>query len=68
MKDADRQAKINKLGRKLGDRELAVLLVAAGLDNPRKVKDASDETLEVAVGKAGKDKVRGKIAKKPVAL
>jgi len=64
MKDADRQAKINKLGRKLGDRELAVLLVAAGLDNPRKIKDADDEVIESAVGKGGKDKVRGKIKAK----
>lgn len=68
MKDAGRQAKTNKLACKLGDAELAALLVAAGLDNPRKIKDASDETLEVVLGKAGKDEVRGKIAKKQAAL
>ena len=51
-------AKTRKLARKLGDEELAAKLVAAGLDNPRKVRDASDAELKKILGEAEAGKVR----------
>lgn len=53
--------KARKLAAKLKDKELAEALVAAGFDNPAKIRKASDKDLEKAVGKGKLDKVRAKI-------
>ena len=55
--------KAHKLAVKLKDKDLAQALVAAGYDNPAKIRAASDADLErvKGVGKAGKDKIRAKI-------
>ena len=53
-------AKTWKLGRKLGDRELARALVEAGFSNPAKVRKASNKELEgvPGVGKAKREAIR----------
>lgn len=57
------ERRIAKLAIKLRDRDLAEKLVKAGLDSPRKIRDASDKDIEKALGKAGKDKVREHVPK-----
>ena len=54
---------MSKLGIKLQDEELAAALTAAGLDNPRKVRDATDKDIEKAVGKGKVARVRAKLPK-----
>ena len=54
-------AKTRKLAAKLGDEDLAAKLVAAGLDNPRKIRDAPDAELKKILGKAEADKVRARL-------
>jgi DNA integrity scanning protein DisA with diadenylate cyclase activity len=53
---------MSKLAIKLKDAELAALLEAAGFDNPRKIRDASDKDLKAVegVGQAALSKIRGK--------
>ena len=53
---------MNKLAVKLKDRELAEKLQAAGLTNPRRIRDATDkELLSVeGIGKATLERVRAK--------
>ena len=55
-----------KLAIKLGDPELAALLVAAGLDNPAKIRAASDEDLEAVkgIGKGKRAQIRKKLPKR----
>ena len=43
-------AKTQKLARKLRDADLAVELVKVGLDNPAKIRTASNEELEAVKG------------------
>jgi len=57
------ERRIAKLTIKLMDRDLAEKLVKAGLDTPRKIRDASDGEIEKALGKAGKNKVRDRMPK-----
>ena len=52
---------VDKLAKKLKDRDLADKLVKAGLRNPAMLRKASDQDLEAAVGKGGKGKVRERI-------
>ena len=54
---------MSKLAIKLGDAELAALLEAAGLNTPRKIRDASDKDLTSVkgIGPAGLDKIREKL-------
>ncbi len=54
---------MSKLGIKLEDEALAQKLIEAGLDTPRKIRDAKNSDLEKAVGRSGKDKVRAKLPK-----
>ena len=56
---------MSKLAIKLGDAELAAKLEAAGFDNPRKIRDASDRELKAAegIGQAALDKIRAKFPK-----
>jgi len=56
-------ASVDKLARKLKDRKLATALVAAGLDNPAKIRAASDEVLErvKGVGKDGRKAIRARV-------
>ena len=56
--------KAGKLAHKLGDKELAGALVEAGLDNPAKLRAASDKAIRDVVGVAKLDKVRGKFRKR----
>lgn len=53
-------AAIERLARKLGDRELAEKLVAAGLDVPGKIKDAKDGDIKAVpgIGPAGLKSIR----------
>jgi len=55
-----------KLAKKLGDSELASALVAAGFDNPAKIRQASDKELEAVkgVGKAKREQIRKKLPKR----
>ena len=53
-------ARQRKLTIILRDAALAGKLVKAGLDDPRKIKAASDKALEAAVGKIGKGAVRNR--------
>ena len=55
--------KVRKLARKLKDKELAGALVAAGFDNPAKIRKASDKDLEAVkgIGKASREKLRERI-------
>lgn len=53
-------ARQRKLTVKLKDAALAEKLAKAGLDSPRKIRQASDKTVEAAVGKTGKSTVRKK--------
>ena len=52
--------KAGKLARKLGDKELAQELVKAGLDNPAKLRAASDKAIRDVVGPSKLAQVRGK--------
>ena len=56
---------MGKLAVKLGDPELASALIEAGLTNPRKIRDATDEDLEAikGIGPATKNRVRAKFPK-----
>lgn len=54
--------KTRKLAQKLGD-TLAADLVRAGLDTPRKIRTASDEDIEDAVGKNSLADVRARMPK-----
>ena len=58
--------KIQKLALKLGDPELAALLVAAGFDNPAKIRKAADKDLEAVkgIGKAAREKIRERLPKR----
>jgi hypothetical protein len=53
---------MNKLTVQLGDRDLAALLVEAGLDTPRKIKAATDKQLIAipGIGPAKKAKIRAR--------
>jgi len=59
-------AKTKKLGMKLGDGALAEALVAAGFDNPAKIRKASDKALEEVpgIGKAKRAEIRKKLPKR----
>lgn len=50
--------RVRKLTRLLKDRDLAETLVEAGLDSPKKIRQATDKDVEKALGKSGKGKVR----------
>jgi hypothetical protein len=50
-----------KLKHKLGDADLAIVLVEAGLGTPKKIKKLSRSALEKRIGKSRAAKVRGKI-------
>ena len=54
-----------KLTVKLNDPALAALLVGAGFDNPRKIRDASDKDLKAIpdLGQASLEKVRERFPK-----
>ena len=56
---------MTKLGHKLQDEELAALLMAAGFDTPRKIRDAKDSDLKAVkgVGQASLNKIREKLPK-----
>ena len=58
-----RMTRERKLARKLGDKDLAAALVAAGLDMPHKIRQASDEDLEAVpgIGKAKRGQIRERI-------
>ena len=58
-------AKEAKLAIRLGDAKLAAMLVAAGLDNPAKVRAASDQELRAidGVGPATVKEIRTKLPK-----
>lgn len=49
---------VDKLARKLKDRELAEKLVAAGLKNPVLVRQATNKAITAAVGRGGLKIVR----------
>lgn len=49
---------VEKLARKLGDRELAEKLVEAGLRNPGDIRRATNKTITAAVGRKGMRAVR----------
>ena len=51
-------ARVRKLAAKGLDPEVAEALVAAGYDNPRKIKDATNKELEAVVGRAARKAVR----------
>lgn len=55
--------RVRKLAILLKDPEAAEALVAAGLDNPGKIRKASENAITAAVGSGKKDKVRGKFPK-----
>lgn len=64
------KAKIDKLAKKLADAgpaadEIAARLVAAGLDNPAKIRKASDQELEAieGVGPVTRQAIRRKFKK-----
>ena len=59
-------AKTQKLALKIGDRELAGLLVVAGFDNPAKIRKAADGELEAVkgIGKASREKIRERLPKR----
>jgi len=61
---------MNKLVVKLGNAGLAQKLAEAGYDNPRKIRDASDEELlDIdGIGPVGLSVVRAKLPVAPVAL
>ena len=52
-------AKIAKLALKLGDEALAAKLVKAGIDNPAKIRAASIQELDAAVGQVARKRLRG---------
>jgi len=49
---------VDKLARKLKDRELAEKLVAAGLKNPGLIRRATNKAITAAVGRSGLKVVR----------
>jgi hypothetical protein len=53
-------AKIEKLALRLKDAALAEALVAAGLDNPAKIRQATDAQLDHLIGKTARKKLRAK--------
>lgn len=59
-------AQIGKLAIKLDDHDLAEALVAAGLDNPAKIRRATDEELGAVPGlsKAGAQRLRVKLPRR----
>lgn len=59
-------ARTQKLAIKLGDADLAAKLVQAGLDNPGKIRRASDEDLEAikGIGPATRQDLRKKFGKR----
>ena len=59
-------AATQKLAVKLGDPELAALLVAAGFDNPAKIRAAEDEDLQAVkgIGKGSVAKLRKKLPRR----
>ena len=54
---------MNKLAIKLKDADLAAKLEAAGFDNPRKIRDATDKQLRAVegIGQAALSKIREKL-------
>ena len=56
---------MSKLGHKLQDEELAELLIAAGFDTPRKIRDAKDADLKAikGVGPGRLTKIRARLPK-----
>ena len=59
-------AATQKLAVKLGDPELAALLVDAGFDNPAKIRAAEDADLEAVngIGKSSVAKLRKKLPRR----
>lgn len=58
--------RVQKLALKLRDLDLASRLVAAGFDNPAKIRKAADKDLKAVpgVGQASVDKLRKRLPKK----
>ena len=59
-------AKVQKLGIKLGEPGLAALLANAGFDNPAKIRKAEDKDLRAipGIGQASLDKIRGRLPRR----